>query len=102
MYQLGRISKSFNISNKRILYKQKDGVAMGSSLGPTLANAILFCYERKWLEKCHLEFKPVFYRRHVYNVFVLLKSTDHLKKLCNYFNTCHPNMLFSFEKDKKQ
>ena len=35
-----------------ILWKQKDGVAMDSSLGPTLANAFLCFYERKWLEKC--------------------------------------------------
>ena len=43
-----------------ILWKQKDGVAMDSSLGPTLANAFLCFYERKWLEKCPPEFKPVF------------------------------------------
>ena len=30
-----------------ILYKQKDGVAMESPLGPTMANAFLFFYEIK-------------------------------------------------------
>ena len=33
-----------------ILYKQKDGVAMGSPLGPTMANVFLSFYEMKWLE----------------------------------------------------
>ena len=33
-----------------LLYKQVDGVAMGSPLGPTLANAFLCCYEKEWLD----------------------------------------------------
>ena len=30
-----------------VLYKQKDGVAMGSPLGPTMANVFLSFYETK-------------------------------------------------------
>ena len=41
------------------LYKQKDGVAMGSPLGPIMANVFLSFYEVKWLEQCPKEFKPV-------------------------------------------
>ena len=41
------------------LYKQKGGVAMGSPLGPTMANVFLSFYEVKWLEQCPKEFKPV-------------------------------------------
>ena len=37
--------ESYFIFNK-VLYKQKDGVVMGSPLGPTLANAFLCFYER--------------------------------------------------------
>ena len=54
-----------------VLYKQKDGVAMGSSLGPTMANVFLSFYEVKWLEQCPMEFKPVFYRRYVDDIFFL-------------------------------
>ena len=57
-----------------VLYKQKDGVAMGSPLGPTMANVFLSFYEVKWLEQCPNEFKPVFYRRYVDDIFVLFKS----------------------------
>ena len=32
-----------------LLYKKVDGVAMGSPLGPTLANAFLCYYEKEWL-----------------------------------------------------
>ena len=83
-----------------LLYKQIDGVAMGSPLGPTLANAFLCFYEKKWLEKCPGEFKPVYYRRYVDDIFVLFKSQDHLVKFRDYFNKCHPNMNFTFEQEK--
>ena len=89
--------KSYFIFNE-VLYKQEDGVAMGCPIGPTLANAFLCFYERKWLEECPSEFKPAFYRRYVDDIFALFKSTDHLKINCNYFNTCDPNMSSSFEK----
>ena len=56
---------------------------MGSPLGPTLANAFFCFYERKWLEKSPLEFKPVFYRRYVDDIFVLFKSPDDLEKVHN-------------------
>ena len=48
-----------------VLYKWKNGVAMGSPLGSTMANFFLSFYEVKWLEQCPNEFKPVFYRRYV-------------------------------------
>ena len=35
-----------------LLYKQVDGVAMGSPLDPTLANAFLCHYEKEWLNNC--------------------------------------------------
>ena len=73
---------------------------MGFPLGITISNAFLCFYERKWLEKCRLEFKLIFYRRCAGDIFVLLKSTNHLRKFRNYFNTCFLNMSFSFEKEK--
>ena len=82
-----------------VLYKQKDGVAMGSPLGPTMTNVLSF-YEVKWLEQCPKEFKPVFYRRYVDDIFVLFESVEHLSKFCDYFNTCYPNMYFSFAQEK--
>ena len=35
-----------------VLYKQKDEVAMGSSLGSTMANVFLSFYEVKFVEQC--------------------------------------------------
>ena len=82
-----------------ILYKQSDGVAMGSPLGPTMANVFLSFYEMKWLEQCPNEFKPLFYRKYVDDIFVLFESAEHLSKSHACLNTCHPNMSFSFEQE---
>ena len=92
--------KSYFIFN--ILYKQKDGMAMGSPLGPTPANVFLSFYEVKLIEECPKEFKPVFCRRYVDDIFVLFESTEHLSEFCYYFNTCHPTMSFSFEQEKNE
>ena len=91
--------ESYFIFNE-LLYKQTDGVAMGPPLGPTLANAFLCFYEKKWLEQCPEEFNPVYYRRYVDDIFVLLRSQDHLIKFRDYFNKCHPNMNFTLEQEK--
>ena len=49
--------QSFFIFNAK-LYKQVDGVTMGSPLGLTLANAFLVHFEKNWLQNCPSDFKP--------------------------------------------
>ncbi len=78
-------------------YKQKDGVAMGSPLGPALANAFLAHHETVWLEECPLSFAPIFFARYVDDIFVLIKSNDHIAKLAEYFSSKHPNIKFTYE-----
>ena len=56
------------------LYKQVDEVAMGSPLGPTLANVFLVHFEKNWLQNCPSDFKPHSYRRYVNDIFVLFIS----------------------------
>ena len=68
--------ESYFVSNN-ILYKQIDGVAMGSPSGPSLANAFLVHHEQNWLDNCPLEYRPSYYRRYVDDIFVLFKSSDH-------------------------
>ena len=69
---------------------------MRSRLGSTMANMFLSFYEMKWLDHFPNQFKPVFYRRHVDDIFVLFESAEHLSKFHAYLSTCHPNMSFSF------
>ena len=44
-----------------VLYYQIEGLAMGSSLEPSLANAFLVNHEQSWLDSCRLEYKPSYY-----------------------------------------
>ena len=80
-------------------YRQKDGVAMGSPLGPALANAFLCHHESEWLEDCPLSFAPVFFARYVDDIFVLLRSKEHTAKLVQYLSSKHPNINFTFEEE---
>ena len=55
-------------------YSQIDGVAMGSPLGPTLANIFLCYHESNWFKDCPKNFKPIFYKRYVDDIFVLFNN----------------------------
>ena len=81
-------------------YPQVDGVAMGSPLGPLLANAFLCHHETKWLNDYPEKFKPVFYKRYVDNIFVLFKRPEHVKTFVDYINSKHKNINFSLETEK--
>ena len=92
-------TESFFLFND-IYYKQIDGVAMGSPLGPTLANAFMCHFEKKWLEECPQEYKPLFYRRYVDDIFVLFSSSEHLTSFLSFMNSRHPNIRFTKEEEQ--
>ena len=79
-----------------LLYKQVDGVAMGSPLGPTLANAIL-CHSEKWLDNCPIHLKPVIYKRYVDDTFVLFSSKEHIQLFADYMSKKHKCLKFTSE-----
>ena len=79
------------------LYKQVDGVAMGSPLGPTLANAFMCYWEDKWLSDCPTSFKPLVYRRYVDDIFLVFSTPDHPNLFLEYLNSKHPNIKFTCE-----
>ena len=87
----------FNFDGK--IYKQTVGVAMSSPLGPTLANAFLCFHEQIWLNDCPEDFKSVYYRRYVDDIFALFRSPDHLEKFTSYLNSKHKNIKFTYEKE---
>ena len=77
------------------LYYQHDGLAMGNSLGPILADIFM----------CHLEqtailtsdLSPEFYRRYVDDTFCLFSSKEDIIKFLEYINSIHPSIKFDME-----
>ena len=90
--------ESFFMFNNKF-YKQIDGVAMGSPLGPALANIFMCSFENKWLKDCPHSLKPVFYRRYVDDIFVLFSSLDQAEKFKKYLSSKHPSKKLSLEKE---
>ena len=78
-------------------YRQIDGVAMGSPLGPTLANIFLSYHEKTWLPSAPESIKPSFYRRYVDDVFILTQSSETAINFVDYMNKQHGNIFFTYE-----
>ena len=78
---------------------QIDGVAMGSPLGPTLANLFLCHHEKIWLDICPINFRPVYYKRYVDDIFMLFDDANHVNKFLRYLNSRHPNIEFSKDEE---
>jgi len=77
------------------LYRQIDGMSMGSPLGPLFANIFLSHYESEWLQNCPI--KPFLYRRYVDDTLWLLPADSDLSVLMNFMNSRHANMKFTYE-----
>ena len=82
-----------------VYYSQIDAVAMGSPLGPTLANLFLAYHEENWLNDCPIQFKPTYYRRYVDDIFLMFQERSHIKKFLRYMNSRHTNMNFTVEEE---
>jgi hypothetical protein len=78
------------------VYKQIDGVAMGSPLAPLLANWFVSKIENTILRQ-NIDYKPIIYRRYVDDVFALFQSTDQRDTFFSILNGAHPNLIFTME-----
>ena len=97
LFRMALQNNFFNFDGK--IYEQTDGVAMGSPLGPSLDNAFLCFHEQIWLNDCPEDFKPVYYRRYVDDIFALFRLPDHLEKFTNHLNSNHKNIKSTYEKE---
>ena len=79
------------------LFKQIDGVAMRSPLGPTLANFFLANLENMLLNKTN-GFYPKIYLRCVDDIFAIFNDNLTTTKFLNLLNKQHSNMQFIMKK----
>ena len=100
LLELATLNSYFIFNDK--LYKQVDGVAMGSPLGPTLANIFLNYNEKIWLNICPTNFKPNYYKRYVDDTFVLFDDPNKSSLFLNYLNSKHPNIKFTIETENEE
>ena len=69
---------------------------MGSPLGLTLTNIFLY-HKSNWLKDCPKNFKPVYYKRYLDDIFVLFNKPEHALFVLEFLNKKHKNMKFSIE-----
>ena len=80
-----------------IMYKQTDGVAMGSPLGPALANIFVGFYEEKFFSQIS---EPSTYFRYVDDTFAIFRNEKESKNFFNQLSCLYPSLKFTFEKEK--
>ena len=73
---------------------------MGTPLGPALANIFMCSFDSEWLREIPNDFKLVFYRRCVDDVFAPFPPPDHADKFKEYLSSKNPNIIFSIKKEK--
>ncbi|KAA3678519.1 uncharacterized protein DEA37_0013325 [Paragonimus westermani] len=76
-----------------LAYKQIDGVAMGSPLGPTLANIFLGMIERRVPDYIA---DSLLYKRYVDDILIFTDAI-HFDLFFNFLNNIHPNLSLSHE-----
>ena len=92
---LDTCSKTAFLSGGKI-YEQKDGVSMGASLGPVLANIIMTELERVIVDRLIQSGSIKFYARYVDDTLLLVKPED-VNGILEKFNSYHKNLEFTMD-----
>ena len=90
------VSDNHFIFNDQI-YKQTEGMAMGSPLGPTFANIFMSALETQFLETSLPTSTPNFYRRYIDDIIAGFPSELDAKQFLKHINKAHPNTKFTLE-----
>ena len=88
-------SVEFSFNNE--MYQQKDGVAMGSPLGPALANIFVGFHEERLFD---YDQKPGVYFRYVDDTYTIFKTEAECDIFLKHLNSLHPALQFTFEKEE--
>ena len=92
LHKLATTNQLFQLDGT--LYEQVEGVAMGSPLGPLLANTFMCSIEEKLEEKNEL---PSFYKRYVDDTFTIMPDLNKANDFLDKLNSCHENVNFTME-----
>ena len=87
-------SVKFSFNNK--MYKQIDGVAMGSPLGPALANIFVGYQEEKLFIDNN---QPLIYFRYVDDTFAMFEDEFNCNWFLKQLNSLHQSLTFTHEKE---
>ena len=86
----------FTFNNK--LFKQIDGVSMGSRLGPIIANIFMDYFECQHINEL-TKLGVKLWLRYVDDTFVVINNKNQADKILDYLNKCHPTIKFTIEKE---
>jgi hypothetical protein len=89
------LQESIFTFNKK-LYKQIDGVSMGSRLGPIIANIFMHNFEMKHMDNL-IKLGVKFWSRFVDDVFVIIKKGSEVEKILDFLNSQHNKLKFTME-----
>ena len=97
LMQTATSSVEFSFNN--IMHRQIDGVAMGSPLGPSLANIFVGYHEALLFKRVN---KPLKYYRYVDDTFAVFNDGDKCNEFFSHQNSLHPSLRFTYEKECNQ
>ena len=90
-------TSSVEFSFNNTMYKQTNGIAIGSPFGPALANIFVGYYEEKLFSQTQ---KPPTYFRYVNDMFAIFDHKAEADEFLIKLNCLHPFLKFTFEKEK--
>ena len=82
----------FSFDNE--LYVNKDGMCMGSNLGPTMAGYAMNMVEKQFPNI------PLFYKRYVDDSFAIFSKKEEAHHFLSLINKIHRNIQFTIEEEK--
>ena len=95
--ELMQTTTSFvEFSFDNIMHRQIDGVAMGSLLGPSLANIFVGYCEALLFKRVY---KPLMNYRYVGDTFAVFNDEDECNEFFHHLNSLHSSLRFTFEKE---
>ena len=80
--------------NNKLKKKKKDGVAMGSPLGPLMANAFMCSIEERLQDQGKM---PDFYKRYVDDTLSIMPNVETAEAFLSTLDDNHPSINFTME-----